>query len=130
MKAKLNSSIRIYNCSPFLQQMVELSYRESQSIIRNTAALIARFGITIFLNLLYGCIFLNAGQGDNADTAQFQAHYGSVTFVMISAMFGSAQPVMLAFPFERPMFLREHSTGTCKLYCSEILAPLIMKRFC
>lgn len=95
------------------QQIIELSHREGQSITRNTAALIARFGITIFLNLLFGCIFLNAGQGDNSNTAQFQAHYGSITFVMIFAMFGSAQPVMLAFPFERPMFLREYSTGTC-----------------
>jgi len=27
-------------------------------------------------------------------------------------MFGQAQPVMLAFPYERPMFMREYSTGT------------------
>ena len=27
-------------------------------------------------------------------------------------MFGSAQPVLLTFPFERPMFLRERVTGT------------------
>ena len=32
--------------------------------------------------------------------------------VSISSMFGMAQPVMLAFPFERPLFLREYSTGT------------------
>ena len=30
-------------------------------------------------------------------------------------MFGPAQSVMLAFPFERPMFMREYATGTCKL---------------
>jgi ABC-type multidrug transport system permease subunit len=27
-------------------------------------------------------------------------------------MFGAAQPMMLSFPFERPMFLREYGTGT------------------
>jgi hypothetical protein len=27
-------------------------------------------------------------------------------------MFGSAQPIMLMFPFERPLFMREYSTGT------------------
>jgi hypothetical protein len=31
--------------------------------------------------------------------------------VLISSMFGPAQSVMLAFPFERPMFLREFATG-------------------
>lgn len=30
----------------------------------------------------------------------------------ISSMFGSATPIMLAFPFERPLFMREYSTGT------------------
>jgi hypothetical protein len=34
--------------------------------------------------------------------------------VLISGMFGQAQPVMLSFPYERPMFMREYSTGTCK----------------
>ena len=41
---------------------------------------------------------------------------------MILGLFGSAQSVMLNFPFEKPMFLREFSTGTCK-------APLIVLLF-
>ena len=32
--------------------------------------------------------------------------------VSIATMFGSAQPTMFAIPFERPMFMREYSTGT------------------
>jgi hypothetical protein len=32
--------------------------------------------------------------------------------VTIAAMMGAAQPIMISFPFERPMFLREYSTGT------------------
>lgn len=32
--------------------------------------------------------------------------------VSIGSMMGSAQPVMLAFPLERPVFLREYATGT------------------
>ena len=35
--------------------------------------------------------------------------------ISISTMFGSAQPTLLQFPFERPLFLREYSTGT---YCA------------
>ena len=32
--------------------------------------------------------------------------------VTISSMFGAAQPTLLAFPSQRPIFLREYSTGT------------------
>jgi hypothetical protein len=32
--------------------------------------------------------------------------------VTISSMFGAAQPTLLAFPEQRPIFLREYSTGT------------------
>ena len=73
----------------------------------------ARFGITGFLSLLFGLIFLNAGKGDNADVNAAGSHFGAVTIVSISVMMTNAQPVMLTFPFERPMFMREYSTGTC-----------------
>ncbi len=93
-------------------QLYYLSLRESRNIKRDVGALIGRFGVTIFLNLLFGLIWLDAGNQDDGDRTNFQAHFGAVTMVTISSMFGSAQPVMLLFPFERPMFLREYSTGT------------------
>lgn len=77
-----------------------------------TGALIGRFGITIFLNLLFSLIFLGAGNKDDTKFTNFQSHFGAVTMLTISSMFGSATPIMLAFPFERPMFMREYSTGT------------------
>jgi ABC-type multidrug transport system permease subunit len=33
-------------------------------------------------------------------------------FVAIGQLFGLAQPLLLSFPTERPIFLREHATGT------------------
>jgi hypothetical protein len=42
----------------------------------------------------------------------FNSHYGALTMVSISTMIASAQPTLLHFPFERPLFLREYSTGT------------------
>ena len=87
-------------------------YREFTSIRRDTTALIARFGITIFLNLIFGLIFFRAGAGNNSVNAEFQAHFGAISLVTISSMFGSAQPVLLSFPSARPVFLREYSTGT------------------
>eukprot|EP00808_Paulinella_micropora_P029614 g71858.t1 len=93
-------------------QLWLLSKREVRSITRNKIALVARFGITIFISLLFGVIFFEAGKQNDDIPENLQAHYGALTFAAISAMFGSAQPALLSFPFERPIFLREYSTGT------------------
>jgi ABC-type multidrug transport system ATPase subunit len=96
----------------FSTQLALLCGRELSNTHRDVGALIGRFGITAFLNLLFGCIFFEAGGQDNGNKDEFNAHYGALVMVFISSMFGSASPMMLAFPFERPMFLREYSTGT------------------
>lgn len=96
----------------FFQQIAWLSSRELVNTRRDVASLIGRFGITILLNLIFGLIFLNAGGKDDSVPSNFSAHFGAITMVTISSMFGAAQPVMLAFPFERPLFMREYSTGT------------------
>eukprot|EP01006_Ploeotia_vitrea_P057305 TRINITY_DN68164_c8_g6_i1.p1 TRINITY_DN68164_c8_g6~~TRINITY_DN68164_c8_g6_i1.p1 ORF type:complete len:630 (+),score=-19.30 TRINITY_DN68164_c8_g6_i1:51-1940(+) len=98
--------------SSMWKQLNWLVAREYLNLTRNKAGLAARFGITIFLNLLFGLIFLGAGDRNNANNTNFSAHFGAVTMVTISSMFGSAQPAMLEFPFERPMFMREYVTGT------------------
>jgi ABC-type multidrug transport system permease subunit len=69
-------------------------------------------GITVFLNLLFGLIFRNAGNRDDTQEGFFYDHFGALTMVTISSMFGAAQPTLLAFPEQRPIFLREYSTGT------------------
>jgi ABC-type multidrug transport system permease subunit len=96
----------------FWVQLKWLSYRELLNTKRDVASLIGRFGVTIFLSILYGIIFLNAGNQDDSVSSNFQSHFGAITMTVISSMFGSAQPVMLMFPFERPLFMREYSTGT------------------
>lgn len=111
---KFDQEIVFKTEASFTKQLFALTKREVVNTYRDVAALIGRFGVTIILNLLFGLIFLNAGGRDNGDTTNFNSHFGAMTMVLISGMFGSAQPVMLSFPFERPMFLREYSTGTCK----------------
>lgn len=96
----------------FWKQVYLLTHRELLNVKRDVAALIGRFGVTIFLNVLYGLIFLNAGARDDSNPTNFNAHFGALTMVVISSMFGSAQPVMLSFPYERPLFMREYSVGT------------------
>lgn len=96
----------------FWVQLKWLTWREMLNTKRDVASLIGRFGVTIFLAILYGIIFLNAGNQDDSNPSNFQSHFGAITMTVISSMFGSAQPIMLMFPFERPLFMREYSTGT------------------
>lgn len=107
------SKFAIKRQSTFLQQLYYLTVREALKVKRDKGALIAKFGITIFLNSLYGMIFLNVGAMGDEDPDHLNAHFGVIMMVSISSMFGSAQPIMLALPVERPMFLREYATGTC-----------------
>jgi len=104
----------IVSTAPFFVQLSWLVQREVVGLGRNKGALMGRFGVTIFLNFLFGLIFFNAGKRDNADNDAFNTHVGAITMVTISSMFGAAQPTMLEFPFDRPMFMREYVTGTCK----------------
>lgn len=96
----------------FLTQLYALTERETVNVYRDTNALIGRFVISGILNLLFGLIFLNAGGRGNDTSDDFNTHFGAIAMVLISGMFASAQTVMLSFPYERPMFLREYSTGT------------------
>lgn len=96
----------------FFVQIQWLFQRELRNTFRNYPALLGRFGVTIILNLIFGLIFLKVGEQDNKNQDNFQAHFGVVVMTMISSMFGAAQPTLLEFPFERPMFMREYSVGT------------------
>lgn len=111
---RFDQEIEFKTESSFLKQMSMLTYRELINTKRDIGALIGRFGVTIVLNLLFGLIFFNAGGKNDGNNINFQSHFGAMTMILISSMFGAAQPVMLNFPFERPMFMREYSTGTCK----------------
>jgi hypothetical protein len=105
----------------FCRSLIMLTRRETRGTLRNKGSLGARFGMSIFLALLYAWLF--AGSGKNGNTtcgvktafdaghcsADFQAHYGTLVSLAISAMMGSAQPVLLTFPNERPVFLREYA---------------------
>jgi hypothetical protein len=97
------------------KQIMELCNRETRNIFRDVQGLVGRFGVTIVLNLLFGLIFLGVGGKSNADANNFAGHFGAIMMATIGSMFGPAQPVMLSFPSERPLFLREYSTGSCKL---------------
>eukprot|EP00980_Cylindrotheca_fusiformis_P027773 scaffold22559_cov111-Cylindrotheca_fusiformis.AAC.12 len=94
-----------------LTQMNLLYTRELRNIARDKGAIGARFGLTIVLSLLVGIIFYDVGVADSADSQHLQSHFGALVQVVIMSMLGTAQPALLAFPEERPVFLREYSTN-------------------
>jgi len=107
-----SDSVQFIPPSSIGTQLRWLMWREGVGMYRDKGALIGRFGITIFLYILYGLIFRGAGNRDDTKPDNLNGHFGALAMLIISAMFGTAQPTLLQFPFERPLFLREYSTGT------------------
>jgi ABC-2 type transporter len=85
--------------------------REMNNLKRDTTAVGARFGLSIFLGVLIGVIFFDVGDSDPASPNNLNSHFGALIMVLLMSMFGTAQPALLAFPQERPVFLREYSTN-------------------
>ena len=93
-----------------LTEIKMLFRREISNLGRDKVALAARFLFTTFLSLLIGVIFLDVGKADPAVNANINSQFGAIIIVMLMSMFGSAQPELIAFPEQRPIFLREYST--------------------
>jgi ABC-type multidrug transport system permease subunit len=93
-----------------LTQVAMLFKRDSLGMKRNLKGTCARFIVTSFLSLVIGLIFLNVGSSNTTIGINGQSHFGALLMVIMMSMFGTAQPPLIAFPDERPVFLREYST--------------------
>jgi ABC-type multidrug transport system ATPase subunit len=102
-------------------QFTMLLKRECQNTLRDKGSMAARIGTTLFLNLIVGVVFQGAADwSDVADAEQNPAelitksreHFGAVVQIFIGAMFGLAQPALISFPLERPVFIREYVLHT------------------
>jgi hypothetical protein len=93
----------------FPTQLYLLTLREFRFVFRNKPALIASVMAPLILNLFFGCLFAGVGDTDAADY-NLKGHFGAIAQVAISGMFGAAQPLLLRFPLERGIFLREFAT--------------------
>lgn len=95
----------------FLTQVSLLFRRELNNLKRDTVAVASRFGLSIFLGILIGVIFFEVGETDRAVVSNVNSTFGAIIMVLLMSMFGTAQPALLSFPEERPVFLREYSTN-------------------
>lgn len=69
-------------------QIKLLFRREINNLYRDTTAVAARFGLTIFLSTLIGVIFLNVGKTSSLNSVNRQSHFGALIMVLLSSMFG------------------------------------------
>ena len=88
------------------RQIKYLTVREMTLLFRDKKYLATRFMVPIFLALLTGGILWKAGQSGLSI-----AHIGAVTNIAILTMMAAVQPLILQFPLEKPIFIREHSSG-------------------
>eukprot|EP00435_Cladocopium_sp_Y103_P048001 s455_g14.t1 len=95
----------------FCTQLYALTKREFQNVWRDKAGLIASVMVPLILNVFFACIFFQVGDNTRSDWSA-QSHFGAVTQVAIGGMFGAAQPLLLKFPLDRGIFLREYATQT------------------
>lgn len=77
----------------------------------------ARILMTLFLGTLMGLMFQDVGRWKPDDLSdglrmseKLSNHFGAVTLISSALMMATTQPVLLYFPLERPVFLREHAT--------------------
>mmetsp|Transcript_802 Transcript_802/g.1472 ORF Transcript_802/g.1472 Transcript_802/m.1472 type:complete len:677 (-) Transcript_802:13-2043(-) len=100
------------NSTPGIVTQIKLLFqREVQNMKRDKRVLGGRLAFTAFLGILLGVIFLDVGQTDSSNVGNLQSHFGALVMVLMLAMMGTAQQALLAFPQQRPVFLREYSTN-------------------
>ena len=91
-------------------QIKLLFHRELIYMYRFPLPLYGRFGFTAVLGSLIGMIFWKVGEASQADTFNLTSQFGALMILLMLALLGTAQPALLFFPEERPIFLREYST--------------------
>ena len=92
-------------------QTVILFNREVKNLFRNTHALKTRVTMTVMISLVIGFIFYDVADTDYTDFINVQSTFGALLMSLLANVFSTALPSLLAFPEERPVFLREYSTN-------------------
>eukprot|EP00545_Synedropsis_sp_CCMP1620_P006773 CAMPEP_0119029612 /NCGR_PEP_ID=MMETSP1176-20130426/40607_1 /TAXON_ID=265551 /ORGANISM="Synedropsis recta cf, Strain CCMP1620" /LENGTH=762 /DNA_ID=CAMNT_0006985961 /DNA_START=446 /DNA_END=2734 /DNA_ORIENTATION=- len=110
----------------FFTELSWLFHRELTNFRRDTAALFSKFGLTLFLGILIGIIFLGVGATDPSEVNNVNSRFGALVICLMMGMFGTAQDALLGFPTERPVFLREYSTNHYSVF-SYFMSRLTME---
>ena len=93
------------------QQMKLLFKREIKHLIRNRHALKARMLMTCAISSVIGFIFFQVARLEFDNFINVQTTFGGLLMSLLANVFSTALPSLMAFPAERPVFLREYSTN-------------------
>jgi hypothetical protein len=115
-KAWVRNMVRPRQRLPVLTQVKILLKREIRDTIRNKFVLFTRFSIVAVLNFVLAAVFWKiGGRKDetyfNTKQGEWKGYYGGLAIILISAMFMNSHLVLLQFPVQRQIFLKEYSNN-------------------
>lgn len=96
----------------FCRGLGTLIWRDFQNIKRNPLILRARLLQTIILSLISGALFwkLSSDYTQQGLSKGFNSKNGAFFYLGVSAFMSSLSPVILTFPMEKAVFLKEQSS--------------------
>jgi ABC-2 type transporter len=99
---------------------------------RYRVPVVTRMGVTLFLSTLIGTMFWKVGESDQTNVFNLQRHQGGVMICLFFSLLGAAQPALVYFPEERPIFLRENTTehySVTSYFLSRLLVKALLTGF-
>jgi len=93
----------------FCRQVALVTRRDLLNFLRDKRSFGARMGMTMGQAMLYAVLFTGIAKNDQDPSMNFNI-FGALVSINIAGLFGAAQPTLLSFPLERPVFLREYSS--------------------
>lgn len=94
-----------------LSQTKLLLLREFKNLIRATHALKTRIRMTLMISGFIGFLFFEVADLPYDQFINLQSSFGAILMALMANVFSTALPSLVAFPEERPVFLREYSTN-------------------
>jgi len=96
----------------FCRGLGTLVWRDFQNVKRNPLILRSRIIQTIILGLISGALFWRLSNDYSAQglSVGFNSKNGAFFFLSVSAFMSSLSPIILTFPLEKGVFLKEQSS--------------------
>ena len=113
---------------PWFTEVGILLERNFKDSFRDKIYLGAMFFQTLFVSIFLGCTFLQI----STDQSGIQTRIGSLFFITTNLIFSIVQPIILVWPLERQIIMRErssHSYRTSAAFLSKSISVLPLRMF-
>ena len=124
LKEPTNHDAHAMGTRDTLTQFCILFQREFLGVWRDRVGFMISIILSLVLSSLFGGIFWQVGKNATSED-KVQSRSGAVMFFCITLMFSTAQPTVLTFQFQKPVFVREYMQKTYSLL-PYFLAKVIM----